>query len=70
MSKLNQIKKLLSIHKIDGYLIPKNNEFTSEYISETDDRLKYITNFSGSAGFAIILLKKNYPSIRIHPWMQ
>ncbi len=60
MSKLNQIKNLLSIHKIDGYLIPKNNEFTSEYISETDDRLKYITNFSGSAGFAIILLKKNY----------
>ena len=50
----NQFKKL----KIDGYVIPKNDEFFSEY--SKIDRLKIISNFSGSAGYAIILKKKNY----------
>ena len=44
--------------KIDGYLVPKNDEFFSEYAEI--DRLKLISNFSGSAGYAIILKNKNY----------
>ena len=43
---------------IDGYVIPKNDEFFSEYAGI--DRLKFISNFSGSAGYAIILKNKNY----------
>ena len=50
----NKLKKL----KIDGYIIPKNDEFFSEYASI--DRLKVISNFSGSAGIAVVLKKKNY----------
>ena len=45
-------------HKIDGYIIPKNDEFFSEFAVK--DRLKIISNFNGSAGLAIILKKKNY----------
>ena len=45
-------------YKIDGYIIPKNDEFFSEY--SENDRLKTISNFSGSAGYSIILKKKNY----------
>ena len=55
------IKKLRSSfykYKIDGYLIPKNDEFFSEFAN--NDRLKKITNFKGSAGYAIILKNKNY----------
>ena len=40
--------------------MPKNDEFFSEYIPENKDRLKLISNFSGSYGFALILKKKNY----------
>ncbi len=43
---------------IDGYVVPKNDEFFSEYSQK--DRLKTISNFTGSAGYAIILRKKNY----------
>ena len=50
----NRFKKL----GIDGYVVPKNDEFFSEYTSK--DRLKTISNFTGSAGVAIILKKKNY----------
>ncbi len=57
----NRIKKLRSEFKnfdIDGYVIPKNDEFFSEY--SKDDGLKIISNFSGSAGYAVILKNKNF----------
>ena len=60
MIKLNKLKRLFNKYKIDGYIIPKNDEFFGEYIPESKDRLKYISNFSGSYGFALILKKKNY----------
>ena len=60
MEKINKLKKLFSEHNIDGYIIPKNDEFFNEYVSPSKDRLKFISNFSGSAGFSIILKKKNY----------
>ena len=60
MEKINKIKRLINCRGLDGYLIPKNDEFFGEYISENKDRLKFISNFSGSFGFALILKKKNY----------
>ena len=57
----NRIKILRNSFKkfnIDGYVVPKNDEFFSEHSNK--DRLKIISNFSGSAGYAIILKKKNY----------
>jgi len=60
MEKINQLKKLLKIHNIDGYIIPKNDEFFGEYIPKNKDKLKFISNFSGSYGFALILRDKNY----------
>ena len=60
MTKLKELKKLFSKCKIDGYFIPKNDEFFNEYIPESKDNLKFISNFSGSYGFALILKNKNY----------
>ena len=60
MEKINNLKKIFKEEKIDGYIIPKNDEFFGEYIPDNKDRLKYISNFSGSYGFALILKEKNY----------
>ena len=60
MSKLKKLKKLLKIYNIDGYLVPKNDEFFGEYIDIKCDRLNYISNFSGSAGYALIFKRKSY----------
>jgi len=60
MEKIKKLKKLFQREKIDGYIVPKNDEFFGEYITDHNDRLKYISNFSGSFGFALILKKKNY----------
>ena len=57
-NRINTLISKFNKHNIDGYIIPKNDEFFSEY--SANDRLKTISNFSGSAGFSIILKKKKY----------
>ena len=57
-NKIKILKQKFNKYKIDGYIIPKNDDYFSEYAK--NDRLKNISNFSGSAGIAIILKKKNY----------
>ena len=59
MEKIDKLKKNFTEKKIDGYIVPKNDEFFGEYIPENKDRLKYISNFTGSYGFALILNNKN-----------
>ena len=56
--RLKQLKESLEKFNIDGYIIPKNNEYFSEY--SVNDRLQSISNFSGSAGYAIVLKNINY----------
>ena len=60
MEKINKLRKLLNYYNLDGYIVPKNDEFFGEYIPKNKDKLKFISNFSGSYGFALILKNKNY----------
>jgi len=60
MNKIKKLRKFFNSFMIDGYLVPKNDEYFNEYVTQASDRLKFISNFSGSAGFAIILKNKNY----------
>jgi Xaa-Pro aminopeptidase len=59
MSKKIQIlRNKFKKYHIDGYIIPKNDDYFTEY--SKINRLKSISNFSGSAGLAVILKNKNY----------
>ena len=60
MEKIKKLKQHFKKELIDGYLIPKNDQFFGEYVSKYNDRLNYITNFSGSYGLCLILKKNNY----------
>ena len=55
---INKLKDLIYYYNLDGYIVPKNDEYFSEYANP--DRLEKISNFNGSAGLAIILINKNY----------
>ena len=57
-TRIKELTKKFVQYKIDGYVIPKNDEYFSEYAE--NDRLKTISNFTGSAGYSIILKKKYY----------
>ncbi len=59
-NKLTRLRKKFLIYNIDGYIISKNDEFFGEYVDRSNERLKYITGFSGSAGQALVLKKKAF----------
>ena len=53
---IRKIKEFLKLNNLDGYLIPKNDIYFTEYSKVNN--LEKVTNFTGSAGFALILKKK------------
>ena len=56
--KIKILKEKFKKFEIDGYIVPKNDEYFAEYAK--NDRLKKISNFSGSAGIAVMLKNQNY----------
>ena len=60
MKILKKLRKSFEIYTLDGYLVPKNDEYFNEYVPLSKDRLRFLSNFNGSAGFAVILKNKNY----------
>jgi Xaa-Pro aminopeptidase len=56
--EINELRKKFKRYNIEGYVVPKNDDYFTEY--SKINRLKIISNFSGSAGLAIILKNKNY----------
>ena len=56
--EINTLRSKFKKHAIDGYIVPKNDDFFTEY--SKINRLKIISNFSGSAGLAVVLKRKNY----------
>ncbi len=58
INKIKILRNKFKQHNIDGYVIPKNDDYFTEYSKV--NRLKVISNFTGSAGLAIILKNENY----------
>ena len=55
---INKLRKKFKKYSIDGYVVPKNDDYFTEY--SKINRLRIISNFSGSAGLAVILKNKNF----------
>ena len=56
--EVKELRKKFKKYDIDGYIIAKNDDYFTEY--SKINRLKIISNFSGSAGLAVVLKDKNY----------
>ncbi len=54
----NEINHIILSNNLDGYVLPKNDNYFTEY--SKINNLRSITNFTGSAGFAIFLKNKKY----------
>jgi len=55
---LKKLKEFINNNDLDGYIVPKNDNFFTEY--SNINNLYKISNFSGSAGFALVLKNNNY----------
>ena len=59
-SKLQKLRKLMQTRNIDVCLINQTDEFQNEFLPKYSQRLQWLTNFSGSAGEAVITMSKAY----------
>ena len=55
---IKKIKKFIKDKNLDGYIISKNDSYFTEY--SRVNNLAKVTNFTGSAGFTLILKEINY----------
>ena len=57
-SRVNAIREWLIQHNIDALLIPHEDEYLGEYVPAHNERLHWLTGFTGSAGAAVVTKDK------------
>ncbi len=53
--RLAALRKHLTEAGVDGFLVPRADAHQGEYVAPRDERLAWLTGFTGSAGFAAVL---------------
>ena len=56
--RLAALRNLLSQEGLDGFIIPRADAHQGEYVAPCDERLAWLTGFTGSAGWCIVLLDR------------
>ena len=54
-ARLAALRDQISAAGLDGYLVPHADRFQGEYTAASDERLAWLTGFTGSAGFCAVL---------------
>lgn len=54
-NRLASLRGELTRAGVDGFIIPRADEFLGEYVPSSAERLAWLTGFTGSAGMAIVL---------------
>lgn len=53
--RLAKLRARFAAHGLDGFLVPRADAHQGEYVAPCDERLAWLTGFTGSAGFAAVL---------------
>lgn len=56
--KLNTIRTWLTDQDLHAFIIPHDDEYMSEYLPPQNERLAWVTGFTGSAGVAVVTKDK------------
>lgn len=54
-TRIQALRAELSARGLNGYIVPRADEYLGEYVPPSAERLAWISGFTGSAGMAIIL---------------
>jgi hypothetical protein len=52
--RVNALRAAFAGLNIDGFLVPRADEFQGEYVPASAERLSWLSGFTGSAGIALI----------------
>ncbi len=53
--RLAALRGEMTKEQVDGYLVPRADVHQGEYVAPRDERLAWLTGFTGSAGFCVVL---------------
>ncbi len=53
--RVAQLRQKMAELDIDAFIVPHTDEYQNEYLPERAERLAWLTGFTGSAGYAVIL---------------
>ena len=53
--RLARLRQHMARQELDAVVVPRADEYLGEYLPAHHERLRWISNFSGSAGVAIVL---------------
>jgi len=54
-ARLAALRAVLVAEGLAGFLVPRADAHQGEYVAARDERLQWLTGFTGSAGFAVVL---------------
>ena len=54
-ARLSAFRDELTRHRLTGFVVPRADQQQNEYVPPSDERLAWLTGFTGSAGLAIVL---------------
>src|SRR5262245_65207080 len=54
-SRVAELRSELKRHGLDGFLVPRADRQQNEYLPASEERLAWLTGFTGSAGAAVVL---------------
>jgi Xaa-Pro aminopeptidase len=55
-ARLSAFREELARRKLTGFVIPRADQQQNEYVASSEERLAWLTGFTGSAGMAIVLV--------------
>src|SRR5947199_5590482 len=56
-ARLSALREELGLRKLTGFVIPRADQQQNEYVAPSEERLAWLTGFTGSAGMAAVLTK-------------
>ncbi len=57
-ARLSALREELARRKLTGFVIPRADQQQNEYVAPSEERLAWLTGFTGSAGMAIVLTRE------------
>jgi Xaa-Pro aminopeptidase len=54
-ARLAALRARLAAEGVEGFLVPRADAHLGEYVARRDERLQWLTGFTGSAGFCVVL---------------
>ncbi|MFB6447293.1 aminopeptidase P family protein [Bradyrhizobium tunisiense] len=57
-ARLAALREELARRKLTGFVVPRADQQQNEYVPPSEERLAWLTGFTGSAGFAVVLTQE------------